>query len=134
MFVVAAVSIGVGVGMTFRSDNGLSLLTTLVNFGALTAFILLHLSVIMHYMVRKGSRDILRHVVVPVCGIAILGYVVYKADVAAQRLGLTWLAVGIVLVGWLIWTGRTPILAGLAEPTPTDADSPGEPPVPATGE
>jgi amino acid transporter len=133
-FVVAAVSIVVGVGMTLRSDNGLSLLTTLVNFGALTAFILLHLSVITHYMVRKGSRDILRHVVVPVCGIAILGYVVYKADVAAQRVGLIWLAIGIVLVGWLIRTGRTPVLAGLAEPAPTDADSPGEPTVPTTSD
>jgi amino acid transporter len=126
-FVVAAVSIVVGVGMTLRSDNGLSLLTTLVNFGALTAFILLHLSVITHYMVRQGSHDILRHVVVPVCGIAILGYVLYKADVVAQRVGLIWLAVGIVLVGWLIRTGRTPVLAGLSEPAPTDADSPGEP-------
>jgi amino acid transporter len=132
MFVVAAASIGVGVGMTFRADNGLNLLTTLVNFGALTAFILLHLSVISHYVVRGGSRDFLRHIVVPVCGIAILGYVVYKANVAAQRLGLTWLAVGIILVGWLIISGRTPVLAGLAEPTP--ADSPGEPTVSTTGE
>jgi amino acid transporter len=133
-FVVAAVSIVVGVGMTLRSDNGLSLLTTLVNFGALTAFILLHLSVITHYMVRQGSHDILRHVVVPVCGIAILGYVLYKADVVAQRVGLIWLAVGIVLVGWLIRTGRTPVLAGLSEPAPTDADSPGEPTVPTTSD
>lgn len=135
-FVVAAASIGVGVGMTFREDNGLSLLTTLVNFGALTAFILLHLSVITHYMVRRGSRDILRHVAVPVCGIAILGYVVYKADVAAQRVGLIWLAVGLVLVAWLIRSGRTPVLAGLAEPAPTDPDggSPGDPAARTTGD
>ncbi|HEU5159459.1 MAG TPA: APC family permease [Streptosporangiaceae bacterium] len=122
-FVVAAASLVVGVGLTFRSDNGLSLLTTLVNFGALTAFILLHLSVITHYMVRRGSRDILRHVVVPVCGIAILGYVVYKADVAAQRLGLAWLGVGLLLVIWLIVSGRTPDLSGIGYPAPDDSSS-----------
>jgi amino acid transporter len=128
-FVVAAVSIVVGVGLTFRADNGLSLLTTLVNFGALTAFILLHVSVITHYLVRGGSRDLLRHLAVPVCGIVILGYVVYKANVAAQRLGLGWLAVGIVLVIVLIRSGRTPTLAGLADPADPApaAERPGPP-------
>jgi amino acid transporter len=119
-FVVAAITVAVGIGMTFRDDNGLTLLTTLVNFGALTAFILLHVSVIAHYMIKNGSRDILRHVVVPVCGIAILGYVVYKAEVAAQTVGLIWLGVGIVLVLWLTFTGRTPALAGLTEEAAAD--------------
>jgi amino acid transporter len=114
-FVVAAVSIVVGVGLTFREDNGLTQLTTLVNFGALTAFILLHVSVISHYMVRNGSRDILRHLVVPVCGIVILGYVVYKAKAAAQVVGLTWLGVGIVIVVALVLSGRTPALGGMTE-------------------
>jgi amino acid transporter len=116
--VVAVVSIVVGVGLTLREDNGLTLLTTLVNFGALTAFLLLHVSVITHYMVRGGSRDILRHVVVPVCGIVILGYVVYKANVAAQTVGLTWLAIGLVIMLVLIFTGRAPALAGMTEQAP----------------
>ncbi|HEY7485532.1 MAG TPA: APC family permease [Streptosporangiaceae bacterium] len=115
-FVVAAVSIAVGVGLTFREDYGLTTLTTLVNFGALTAFILLHVSVISHYMVRQGSRDILRHLVVPICGIIIIGYVVYKAKAAAQAVGLTWLGIGIVIVIALVATGRTPTLGGMAEP------------------
>jgi amino acid transporter len=112
-FVVAVVSVLVGVGMTLRADNGLTLLTTLVNFGALTAFMLLHLSVISHYMVRTGSRDILRHLIVPICGLAILGYVVYKAQVAAQTVGLVWLGLGIVVMIGLMVTGRTPQLAGM---------------------
>jgi amino acid transporter len=109
--VVAIISVGVGVGMTFRADNGLTLLTTLVNFGALSAFLLLHLAVIVHYVVRRGSRDYLRHLVVPLCGLVILGYVMIKAKAAAQVVGLTWLGVGVVLMVTLLVLGRTPTLA-----------------------
>jgi amino acid transporter len=110
-FLVALISVAVGVGLTLREDNGISLLTTLVNFGALTAFLLLHLSVIVHYLVRRRSRDYLRHLVVPLCGIAILGYVVVEANVAAQAVGLTWLGIGLVVMTVLLVTGRTPTLA-----------------------
>lgn len=110
-FLVAILSVGVGVGMTLRDDNGVSLLTTLVNFGALTAFLLLHVSVIVHYLVRLRSRDYLRHLVVPLCGIVILGYVVIEAKVAAQTVGLVWLGIGLVVMVVLLATGRTPALS-----------------------
>lgn len=110
-FLVATISVAVGVGLTFRDDNGVPLLTTLVNFGALTAFLLLHVSVIVHYLVRKRSRDYLRHLVFPLCGIVILGYVVIEAKVAAQAVGLTWLGIGLVVMVALLITGRTPTLA-----------------------
>jgi amino acid transporter len=117
-FLVAAISVAVGAGMTLREDNGISLLTTLVNFGALTAFLLLHVSVIVHYLVRRRSRDYLRHLVFPLCGIVILGYVVIKAKVAAQAVGLTWLGIGLVVMVVLLVTGRTPTLA---QPSREDA-------------
>jgi amino acid transporter len=116
-FVVAAISVLVGVGFTFRDDYGLSLLTTLVNFGALTAFLLLHIAVIVHYVIRRRSRDYLRHLVVPLCGLVILGYVVIKAKVAAQAVGLTWLGIGIVVMVVLLLTGRTPTLSQPAKET-----------------
>lgn len=101
-FLVAGISVAVGTGMTLRDDNGVSLLTTLVNFGALTAFLLLHLSVIVHYLIRQRSRDYLRHLVVPLCGMAILGYVVVEAKVAAQTVGLVWLGIGLVVMAVLL--------------------------------
>jgi amino acid transporter len=118
-FLVAVVSLAVGIYMSTR-DNGITLLSTLVNFGALTAFLALHVSVIVHYVLRRGSRDLLRHLVVPVCGLVVLGYVVVKANVAAQEVGLIWLAVGVVVTIGLWATGRRPELAGLdarEEPT-----------------
>lgn len=110
---VAIVSIGVGVYMASRAD-GITVLSTLVNFGALTAFLLLHASVVNHYVVRGGSREIWSHVVAPVLGFLIIGYVIIKANVAAQRLGLTWLAVGVAVLIFFYTTGRSPQLAGLS--------------------
>lgn len=111
-FLVAAVSLAVGSYMSTR-DDGITLLSTLVNFGALTAFLALHVSVIVHYVIRRGSRDYLRHLLVPLCGLAVLTYVVIKANVAAQEVGLIWLGVGVVVAAVLWLTGRRPTLAGL---------------------
>ncbi|MCU1606112.1 MAG: putative transporter, partial [Modestobacter sp.] len=107
---VAVVSLALGIYMSTRED-GISLLSTLVNFGALFAFLLLHVSVVVHYVVRKKSRDWWRHLVVPVIGFAILAYVVVNAQVAAQRLGFVWLGIGLVLLVFLVATGRKPELA-----------------------
>ena len=57
-----------------------------------------------------------RHLAVPVLGFAILLYVIINAQVAAQRLGFTWLAIGLVLMGVLLATGRKPELTGGGRP------------------
>jgi amino acid transporter len=112
--VVAGVSLVLGLYMASRSD-GITLLSSLVNFGALTAFLVLHISVIVHYMVRNGSRDWWRHLISPTLGFLILAYVVVNAKVAAQTLGFVWLAIGVVILLGLMLRGRKPVLAG-AEP------------------
>ncbi|MER7754598.1 APC family permease [Kitasatospora sp. NPDC097643] len=80
-------------------DDGLDRLTSVVNVGALTAFVLLHASVIGWYTVQHGSRDRLRHLVVPALGIAVIAAVVYEASTTAQIVALVWLAVGLVVLG-----------------------------------
>ncbi len=113
----AVVSLALGLYMASR-DDGITLLSTLVNFGALTAFLVLHVSVVTHYVVRNGSHDWWRHLVAPVLGFAILAYVVINANVAAQTLGFVWLGIGVVLLVFLIATGRRPSLALIdSEPT-----------------
>ena len=107
---VAVVSLLLGLYMNSR-DDGISLLSTLVNFGALFAFLLLHVAVVVHFVVRNGSRDWWRHLVVPVVGFAILFYVLIHAKVAAQWTGFIWLAVGLALMAFLVATGRKPQLA-----------------------
>jgi amino acid transporter len=105
----ALVSLALGLYMSSRAD-GITLLSTLVNFGALTAFLVLHVSVVWHYVVRNGSRDWWRHLVAPVIGFVILAFVVVNANVAAQTLGFVWLGIGVVLLAFLLLTGRRPDL------------------------
>ncbi len=114
----AVVSMALGLYMASRAD-GITLLSTLVNFGALTAFLVLHVSVVWHYVVRQGSRAWWRHLVAPVIGFVILAFVVVNANVAAQTLGFVWLGIGLVLLVFLLVTGRRPSLV-LDETTPTE--------------
>ena len=110
----ALLSLGIGLGMAWR-DDGIALLSSLVNFGALTAFLVLHVAVFWHYVVRNGSRNLVNHLVLPLIGFAVLAYVVINANVAAQRLGFVWLGVGVLVLFALYSTGRRPERAGLTE-------------------
>ena len=99
--VVAGVSLLVGLLFAERIDD----LTRVVNFGALTGFVLLHLSVINHYLIRGRSGDWLRHLVFPFIGMLIIVYVLYEMDRAAKILGLGWIVIGafyyLVLTLWI---------------------------------
>ncbi|HEX4247317.1 MAG TPA: APC family permease [Pseudonocardia sp.] len=119
---VAGVSLVLGVYLTTR-DDGITLMSTLVNFGAMTAFLVLHVSVVVHFVIRRRSRAWLRHLVFPVLGFAILLYVVINAKVAAQVLGFVWLGIGVVVLLVFAATGRRPALAGMADPQPEHADT-----------
>jgi amino acid transporter len=100
---VAIVSLLVGVFFADRVDY----LALVVNFGALTSFVLLHLSVIRHYILRERSRDWLRHLLLPLAGMFIIVYVLYEMDRAAKILGLCWIALGLLYFAVLaLWTKK----------------------------
>ncbi|WP_371516042.1 APC family permease [Kitasatospora sp. NBC_01300] len=133
----AAISLLLGLYMASR-DDGITLLSTLVNFGALTTFLVLHVAVVVHYLIRRRSKDYWRHLIAPVLGFAILAYVVVNANIAAQRLGFVWLAVGAVVLAGLVATGRKPRLAVTDAESAVEPESAAEPgsgtdPDPATG-
>ncbi|WP_336204693.1 APC family permease [Nonomuraea sp. LPB2021202275-12-8] len=108
-FAVALVSLALGVGLSFYAD-AIGLLSSMVNFGAMTAFLLLHIAVVVHYVVRQRSRNWLAHLVLPVIGFAVLVLVVINASVAAQVLGFIWLGVGLIVAIVLSALGRRPAM------------------------
>ncbi|AKK01244.1 APC family permease [Pseudomonas sp. MS646] len=71
-------------------------LTSLVNFGALSGFMLLHITVINHYWRRQRSGQFIRHLVCPLVGFAIVAAIMYNMGVGAQKLGLIWIAAGVI--------------------------------------
>jgi amino acid transporter len=85
----------------------LDLISSLVNFGALFGFCLLHIAVVNHYVIRKHSRNWLLHLVVPVVGFVIIGYVLVHADTNAKVGGIVWLVVGAGVFTYFLLTGRS---------------------------
>jgi amino acid transporter len=84
----------------------IGLISSLVNFGALFAFCLLHISVVWYYIGHKKSKNYLLHLVVPTLGFLIIGYVLFNADPLAKIGGIVWLAIGaVVFIGNRV-TGR----------------------------
>jgi amino acid transporter len=102
---VAVVSLVVGLFFSERVDD----LTRVVNFGALTGFVLLHLSVINHYFYRRRSGDWLRHIVFPLLGLAIIVYVLYEMDRAAKILGAWWIVIGVLYYLILVFRSKKPL-------------------------
>ncbi|MFB7715240.1 APC family permease [Streptomyces sp. NPDC056105] len=83
-----------------RRDDGLDHLVSVVDIGALTAFVLLHASVVGWFVVRRGGGTFSwwRHLLVPVVGAAITVAVIVEASGTAQVVGAIWLAAGLVVL------------------------------------
>lgn len=75
----------------------IALISSLVNFGALFAFCLLHVSVVWYYVGRQKSKNYLLHLVMPTLGFLIIGYVLFNADSLAKIGGIVWLGIGTVV-------------------------------------
>ena len=95
--VVAGISVVIGLIFTRRVDD----LTRVVNFGALSGFLLLHVAVISHFVIRGGSRAWFPHLVSPLAGFAVIGYVLYEMDSAAKIMGTVWIGAGILYLAVL---------------------------------
>jgi amino acid transporter len=91
MLVTAAISIGVALAMRNRLDD----LTSVVNFGALSGFLLLHISVIVLFWVKRRTGRWLVHLAVPLAGSAVVLAVLSGMSSLAMMLGLAWLGVGL---------------------------------------
>ena len=84
----------------------IGLISSLVNFGALFGFCLLHVSVVWYYLGRQKSKNYLLHLVVPTLGFLIIGYVLFNADSLAKIGGLVWLVIGAIVFGVNVFRGK----------------------------
>jgi amino acid transporter len=100
----AVVSLLVGLYFTERVD----VLAVVVNFGALSGFVLLHLSVINHFVLRERRGHWVRHLVCPLLGLLIILFVLYEMSWSAKILGGCWIAIGVVY--YLVLAARKRVL------------------------
>ncbi|MES4893013.1 APC family permease [Streptomyces sp. NPDC096012] len=96
----AAVITLLAAGWAARRDDGLDKLVSVVDIGALTAFTLLHASVVGYFTVRRAGGPVSwwRHLLVPVAGAAIMVAVIVEASGVAQAVGAVWLGVGLLIL------------------------------------
>ncbi|MGH8215039.1 MAG: amino acid permease, partial [Rhodanobacteraceae bacterium] len=73
-------------------------LLKLVNFGALTAFMLLNVTVFAFFFVKqRRRRQIFRYVLFPLLGLLIVAFVWSGFDRFTFLIGGTWLAIGVIV-------------------------------------
>jgi amino acid transporter len=92
MLVTAVLSLAVALYMKNRLDD----LASIVNFGALSGFLFLHVSVIAFFGLKQGGAQWIRHRLVPVCGIVVVLAVFSGMSALAVKVGSAWLCAGLV--------------------------------------
>ncbi|NVZ18260.1 APC family permease [Pseudomonas costantinii] len=78
--------------------------TSFINFGAFLAFSLVNLSVIFHYWIGakgRGVRELILFLVFPAIGLVADLWLMVSLDHLAIYLGVMWLAIGLVYLGFL---------------------------------
>lgn len=91
----------------------LGLLAGMISFGALVAFSVVNLSVIKHYYIDRKERagvQVLRNLVLPLIGFALTVWLWTSLSVETFIVGLSWLAIGVVLLAI--------VTRGFRRPTP----------------
>jgi len=92
MLTTAAISLLVAIAMR----NALDALASMVNFGALSGFLLLHVSVLVKFGWRERSRAWFRHWLAPLAGIVVVVAVFSGMRGLAVWVGCAWLAAGVL--------------------------------------
>lgn len=88
----------------------LTFLASIVSFGALVAFSAVNLTVIKHYFIDKGEKNVLNNIILPVIGFLLTAWLWTSLSWTTLAWGSVWLAVGFV---WLLVVTR-----GFQRPTP----------------
>ncbi len=84
-----------------NQENGLKHLVSLVDVGALCAFIMLHISLIGYFYIKKQQRGFLSlftNIIMPLTGIIVLLPVLMTIQFSAKIIGGCWLFIGILLL------------------------------------
>ena len=113
-----ALTLAVAVWAARRAD-GLPLLVSIVDVGALSAFALLHASVVGYFVAGRHPERRLRHVLVPMGGAAVTLWILAEASRAAQITGAVWAVVGVAAY---LSSGRSRVRAVSADAGRGDAD------------
>lgn len=103
----------VGVVSLLAVTPSLELISSLINFGALISFTFVNLSVIAHFVVRKGQyktpHDCCKYLLMPMIGAGLTGILWTYLSADALIGGASWLLLGIIYSAFLTHLFRKPL-------------------------
>lgn len=97
---VNAIIFSMLVSVVFISTLSLGTIVSFVNFGAVTAFAVLNLALIIHFYFKKKERGVkgfFFHLLFPFIGFAVCAFVWTGFDKLTMTVGLSWILVGAVI-------------------------------------
>jgi putrescine importer len=118
----------VGAVSLLAVNFSLEFVASMINFGALIAFTVVNLTVIVFYAFRMGQRrtpkEIFRNIVLPLIGMCLTGVLWINLHFEALRNGAIWLALGIILLLYMTRGFRTPLTMKIEEETLAEEGTP----------
>lgn len=73
----------------------MNVLADMVTFGGIFGFICVNLSVFVHFYIKRGERNPVTHLLFPLFGVAICGYILLNLSEIGQIVGFSWMGAGI---------------------------------------
>ena len=102
--------------------SNLTDISSIVNFGALVAFMAVNACVLLQLRIKdreRGAKSLLLHVILPVLGFAVNFTIWINLDVTAKIIGFAWAALGLIILGWQTKGFRQPLNTPMAtQPEP----------------
>jgi putrescine importer len=106
----------------------LEFISSMINFGALIAFTVVNLTVIVYYGLRLGLRrtpkEIVTNIVLPFIGMCLTGVLWANLHFDALMYGFIWLTIGIILLVYVTRGLREPLTMKIEEETLAEEGTP----------
>ena len=106
----------------------LEFISSMINFGALIAFTVVNLTVIVFFAIRLKQRgtgkEIVRNIVLPLIGMCLTGVLWINLHFDALLYGAIWLAIGIILLAFMTRGFRDPLTMKIEEETLAEEGTP----------
>jgi putrescine importer len=118
----------VGIVSLLAVSFSLEFIASMINFGALIAFTVVNLTVIVFYAIRlkqrRTGKEIFRNIVLPFIGMCLTGVLWINLHFQALLNGTIWLVIGIILLAYTTRGFRDPLTMRIEEETLAEEGTP----------
>lgn len=93
---IAVLSLVLTIGSVYLLPSAINAISVVINFGGLSAFIILNFMVIYYFWFKKKTGKVWKHLILPGIGFLIIAYIWTSLSSYALTLGIIWLCIGVI--------------------------------------